>query len=80
MTKILFDGYLTEPHNFFMLYVYNYCCYSVLSAIYLFDGYLTGNNMQQVISHDSGFKDDSVKINVEQIFKLMSPHTEVKTI
>ena len=27
-----------------------------------------------------GFKDDTVKINVEQIFKLMSPGTEVKTI
>ena len=34
----------------------------------------------RVIFRDSGFKDDSVKINVEQIFKLMSPHTEVKTI
>ena len=29
---------------------------------------------------DSGFKDDSIRINVEQIFKLMSPHTEVKKI
>ena len=29
---------------------------------------------------DSGFKDDSIKINVEQIFKLMSPHTKVKKI
>ena len=28
----------------------------------------------------SGFKDDSIKINVEQIFKLMSPYTEVKKI
>ena len=34
----------------------------------------------RVVFRDSGFKDDSVKINVEQIFKLMSPHTEVKTI
>jgi hypothetical protein len=80
MTKILFDGYLTEPHNLFMLFVYNCFCYSMLSAIFLFDGYLTENNMQPIISHDPGFKDDSVKINVEQIFKLMSPHTEVKTI
>jgi REP element-mobilizing transposase RayT len=34
----------------------------------------------RVVFRNSGFKDDSVKINVEQIFKLMSPHTEVKTI
>lgn len=34
----------------------------------------------RVVFRDAGFKDDSVKINIEQIFKLMSPHTEVKTI
>ncbi len=34
----------------------------------------------RVVFRDSGFEDDSVKINVEQIFKLMSPHTDVKTI
>ena len=34
----------------------------------------------RVVFRDSGFKDDSVKINVEQIFKLLSPHTDVKTI
>lgn len=34
----------------------------------------------RVVFRDSGFKDDSVKINVEQIFKLMSPQTDVKTI
>ncbi|MBU1121605.1 MAG: site-specific DNA-methyltransferase [Candidatus Omnitrophica bacterium] len=34
----------------------------------------------RVVFRDDGFKDDSVKINVEQIFKLASPHTEIKTI
>jgi len=34
----------------------------------------------RVVFRDAGFKDDSVKINVEQIFKLASPHTEIKTI
>lgn len=34
----------------------------------------------RVVFRDAGFKSDSVKINVEQIFKLMSPHTEVKTV
>jgi len=29
---------------------------------------------------DAGFSDASAKINVEEIFKLMSPHTEVKAI
>jgi adenine-specific DNA-methyltransferase len=32
------------------------------------------------VFRDSGFASDSVKINVEQIFKLLSPTTEVKTI
>lgn len=34
----------------------------------------------RVVFRDAGFKDDSMKINVEQIFKLMSPHTDVRTI
>jgi len=34
----------------------------------------------RVVFRDAGFKNDSVKINVEQIFKLMSPHTDIKTI
>lgn len=34
----------------------------------------------RVVFRDAGFATDSVKINVEQIFKLMSPSTEVKTI
>lgn len=34
----------------------------------------------RVVFRDAGFKDDSVKINVEQIFKLLSPHSDLKTI
>lgn len=34
----------------------------------------------RVVFRDAGFTSDSVKINVEQIFKLMSPSTEVKTL
>ncbi len=34
----------------------------------------------RAVFRDSGFASDNVKINVEQIFKLMSPSTEVKTI
>lgn len=34
----------------------------------------------RVVFRDSGFKSDDIKINVGQIFKQMSPHTEVKTI
>jgi adenine-specific DNA-methyltransferase len=34
----------------------------------------------RAVFRDAGFATDSVKINVEQIFKLMSPSTEVKTI
>lgn len=34
----------------------------------------------RVVFRDAGFESDSVKINVEQIFKLISPATEVKVI
>ncbi len=34
----------------------------------------------RAVFRDAGFKDSSVKINVEQIFKLLSPVTEVKCI
>lgn len=34
----------------------------------------------RVVFRDSGFSSDAVKINVEQIFKLLSPDTEVKAI
>jgi adenine-specific DNA-methyltransferase len=34
----------------------------------------------RVIFRDAGFKDSAIKINVEQIFKLLSPVTEVKSI
>ena len=34
----------------------------------------------RVVFRDSGFADDSAKINVEEIFKLLSPSTEVKTL
>ena len=34
----------------------------------------------RVLFRDAGFKDSAVKINVEQIFKLLSPSTEVKSI
>jgi len=34
----------------------------------------------RVVFRDAGFKDSAVKINVEQIFKLLSPATEVKCL
>lgn len=34
----------------------------------------------RVVFRDAGFRDSAVKINVEQIFKLLSPATEVKCI
>lgn len=34
----------------------------------------------RAVFRDAGFKNDAVKINVEQIFKLLSPSTEVKSI
>lgn len=34
----------------------------------------------RVVFRDAGFRDDSAKINAEQIFRLLSPGTEVKSI
>lgn len=34
----------------------------------------------RVVFRDAGFKDSAVKINIEQIFKLLSPSTEVKCL
>ncbi len=34
----------------------------------------------RVVFRDAGFADDNVKINIEQIFKLLSPQTELKTL
>ncbi|MDC0220416.1 site-specific DNA-methyltransferase [Gammaproteobacteria bacterium] len=34
----------------------------------------------RVVFRDAGFKDDSVKINIDQIFKLLSPHSDLKSI
>lgn len=34
----------------------------------------------RVVFRDNGFASDSVKINVEQLFKLLSPMTELKTL
>jgi len=34
----------------------------------------------RVVFRDAGFADDNVKINIEQVFKLISPNTEIKVI
>jgi len=41
---------------------------------------LAAHKPLRVVFRDAGFKDSAVKINVEQIFKLLSPSTEVKSI
>jgi len=61
---------------------------NALAACFADDGEITEDFCKElaqkvplrVVFRDSGFKDDSVRINVEQIFKLMSPHTEVKSL
>jgi len=61
---------------------------NALAACFLKNGQITEDFCKElarreslrVVFCDSGFKDDSVKINIEQIFKLMSPHTDVRTI
>jgi adenine-specific DNA-methyltransferase len=41
---------------------------------------LAAHKPLRVVFRDSGFVSDSVKINVEQVFKLLSPATEIKTL
>ncbi len=41
---------------------------------------LAAHKPLRVVFRDSGFISDSVKINVEQVFKLLSPATEIKTL
>lgn len=41
---------------------------------------LAGHKPLRVVFRDAGFANDSVKINVEQVFKLLSPATEIKTL
>jgi adenine-specific DNA-methyltransferase len=41
---------------------------------------LAAHKPLRVVFRDAGFKDSAVKINVEQIFKLLSPATEVKSL
>jgi adenine-specific DNA-methyltransferase len=41
---------------------------------------LAARHPLRVVFRDAGFVSDSVKINIEQIFKLLSPHTEIKTL
>ena len=59
-----------------------------LAACFVRDGTVTEELCREiakrkplrVIFRDSGFENDSVKINVEQVFKLESPGTDIKTI
>lgn len=41
---------------------------------------IAGHKPLRAVFRDNGFESDSVKINVEQVFKLLSPGTDVKTI
>lgn len=41
---------------------------------------LTSHKPLRVVFRDNGFASDSVKINVEQLFKLLSPATEIRTL
>ena len=41
---------------------------------------LAGHKPVRVVFRDNGFESDAVKINVDQIFKQLSPGTEVKSI
>jgi adenine-specific DNA-methyltransferase len=42
--------------------------------------YLAGLHPLRIVFRDNGFVSDAVKINVEQIFRELSPGTDVKAI
>ncbi len=41
---------------------------------------LSGKQPLRVVFRDDGFSSDTVRINIEQIFKLKSPATDIKVI
>jgi adenine-specific DNA-methyltransferase len=41
---------------------------------------LAARHPMRVVFRDTCFANDSIKINIEQIFKLISPATEIKTL
>ena len=59
-----------------------------LAACFVKDGEVTEDFCKElarrkplrVVFRGAGVRDDAVKINVEQVFKLLSPHTDIKTI
>lgn len=61
---------------------------NALAACFDKDGGITEDFVKQlaarqplrVVFRDAGFANDSVKINIEQIFKLLSPSTEIKVL
>lgn len=61
---------------------------NVLAACFDDEGRVTNELVEEiakrqplrVVFRDAGFKDDSIKNNVESMFKLLSPNTKVKTI
>ena len=56
-------------------------CFDVSSSIdEPFVKELVKHQPLRVVFRDAGYKNSAVKINVEQIFKLLSPATEVKCI
>jgi adenine-specific DNA-methyltransferase len=56
-------------------------CFDALNGVdEVFVKELATHRPLRVVFRDAGFKDSAVKINVEQIFKLLSPATEVKSI
>jgi adenine-specific DNA-methyltransferase len=81
------SSFIPHPSTFQEFEVY-FVDENALAACFVKDGEITEDFCKElakrqplrVVFRDSGFKNDSVKINVEQVFKLMSPHTEVKTI
>jgi adenine-specific DNA-methyltransferase len=61
---------------------------NALAACFVKNGEITEDFCKQlakrqplrVVFRDAGYKDNNPKINVEQIFKLISPHTDIKTL
>ncbi len=69
------DVFFVEGNNGFAV------CFNTSDSIdKAFVKELTKQQPLRVVFRDAGFKDSAIKINVEKVFKLLSPATEVKYI
>lgn len=82
------SAFSLQPSSFNKVLTVFFVDHNALAACFDSTGGITEDFVKQlaarkplrVVFRDAGFANDSVKINIEQIFKLLSPGTEIKTL